>query len=115
MTEYKTREQQQRFYNTKLWRKLSYQIKKRDNFECQECKRQGKVFIDDGSMSKTANRKKIQLITHHIKELAHHPELATDPNNLECICVNCHNREHNRYFHKPFEGKKNKWHEDERW
>src|SRR6185312_13084596 len=98
MTEYKSLEQKAKFYNSHTWRKLSAQIKKRDNYECQECKRNGKVTIDMNEYSEKAKRKKIALVVHHIKELEHHPELALDEDNLETVCVDCHNKEHNRSF-----------------
>ncbi|WP_419962174.1 HNH endonuclease [Psychrobacillus sp. BM2] len=111
MTEYKSEEQKAKFYNSYAWRKLSKQIKERDNNECQECKRNGLVTIDTNEYSEKAKRKKIKLVVHHIKELEHHPELALDVENLEVVCVDCHNKEHNRSFEKKI----NKWESDERW
>lgn len=111
MQEYKTEEQKRKFYDSYAWRKLSKQIKERDNNECQECKRKGKVFIDTNEYSESAKRKKIQLVVHHIKELKYHPDLALEEDNLETICVDCHNKEHNRVF----EPKENKWEHDEKW
>ncbi|WP_226677219.1 HNH endonuclease [Mesobacillus jeotgali] len=110
MSEYKTRHQKRKFYDSGDWKQLRELIKKRDNYECQECKRQGKVAIDTYEYSESAKRKKIQLVVHHIKELEHHPELALDEDNLETICVDCHNKEHGRDFRK----KETKWN-DERW
>ncbi|BDH62319.1 HNH endonuclease [Lysinibacillus sp. PLM2] len=111
MQEYKTEEQKRKFYDSYAWRKLSKQIKQRDNNECQECKRQGKVFIDTNEYSETAKRKKIQLVVHHKKELEFHPDLALEEDNLETICVDCHNKEHDRYI----ERKVNRWEHDEKW
>ncbi|MED2061030.1 HNH endonuclease, partial [Bacillus thuringiensis] len=51
------------------------------------------------------------LVVHHIKELEHHPELALEKDNLETVCVDCHNKEHGRTFEK----KPNKWENDEKW
>ena len=112
MVEYRTEQQKRKFYDSWSWRKLSKQIKQRDNYECQRCKKDGRVSIDDPTLqSDTANRKKIQLVVHHKKELEDHPELALEVGNLETICVDCHNKEHNRFF----ERKQNKWSEDEKW
>jgi 5-methylcytosine-specific restriction enzyme A len=111
MAEYKTIEQKRKFYDGREWKSLREHIKKRDNHECQECKRQGRVRIDTNEYSESAKRKKIALVVHHIKELEHHPELALDEDNLETICVECHNKEHGRLF----ERKENKWEHDERW
>ncbi|PEU72993.1 alpha/beta hydrolase, partial [Bacillus thuringiensis] len=44
-------------------------------------------------------------------ELEHHPELALEIDNLETVCVDCHNKEHGRTFEK----KPNKWENDEKW
>ena len=49
--------------------KAKCKIKQRDNNECQECKRNGKVSIDTNEYSEKAKRKKIKLVVHHIKEL----------------------------------------------
>jgi len=111
LSEYKTREQKRKFYDSKQWKQLREEVKKRDNYECQECKRQGKVFIDTYEYSESAKRKKIKLVVHHIKELENYPELALEMDNLETICVDCHNKEHGRVF----ERKPNKWEHDEKW
>jgi 5-methylcytosine-specific restriction endonuclease McrA len=111
MKEYRTEEQKRKFYDSPEWRKLRETVLERDNFECQECKRNGYVSIDTNEFSESAKRKKIALVVDHIKELESYPELALDPNNLETLCVNCHNRKHGRVF----EPKPNKWAHDERW
>lgn len=112
MQQYTTDEQKRKFYDSGKWRTLSKKIKQRDNGECQECKRNGLVTLDDKNLqSETAKRKKIQLVVHHIKELERHPELALDADNLETICVNCHNKEHGR----GYRGSNNKWQHDEKW
>jgi 5-methylcytosine-specific restriction enzyme A len=110
MNEYKTQQQKRKFYDSGLWKQVREKIKQRDNYECQECKRQGRVAVDSNEYSEKAKRKKIQLVVHHIKELELHPELALNEDNLETVCVDCHNKEHGRDFGK----KKNKWN-DERW
>ncbi|EWG08425.1 gp65 [Cytobacillus firmus DS1] len=40
MAEFKTEQQKRKFYDSGEWKKLREKIKKRDNYECQECKRQ---------------------------------------------------------------------------
>ncbi|MGP4073137.1 HNH endonuclease [Piscibacillus sp. B03] len=114
MPEYKTREQKRKFYDSKAWKLLREDIKKRDNYECQECKRQGRVTIDTNEYSESAKRKKIMLVVDHIKELEDYPELALDPDNLETKCVKCHNKKHGRYIHYSKWRKKPKW-DDEWW
>lgn len=110
MAEYKTREQKRKFYDSGEWKQMRQKVKKLDNYECQECKRQGRVTIDTDEYSESAKRKKIQLVVDHIKELEYYPELALDEENLETLCVKCHNQKHDR----DFGNKENKWN-DERW
>jgi 5-methylcytosine-specific restriction enzyme A len=75
-----------KFYQCKAWRKLRQQALQRDNYECQHCKREGKVSTDE------------LLNVHHIKEVKTHPELALDPsmNNFITLCVYHHNLIHDR-------------------
>lgn len=112
MQEYKSLEQKRKFYDGGDWKHIRAEVKKRDNNECQECKRNGLVRIDNANeLNKDGTRKKIQLVVHHIKELEDHPDLALDIDNLETLCVDCHNRIHGRVF----ERNANKWEHDERW
>jgi len=113
ITQYKTREQKRKFYDSKEWKQLREFIKQRDNYECQECKRKGYVTVDTNEYSERAKRKKIALVVDHIKPLEDYPELALDPDNLETLCVRCHNKKHRRTF--EFQKKPNKWAYDERW
>lgn len=92
------------FYSTKEWRHVRNEVRKRDNHECQECKRNGKVFTN-----KSESDKRKRLDVDHIKELEDYPELCLTMENLELKCVRCHNKKHGRYQkHEP------KWN-DERW
>lgn len=105
-----------KFYNSGRWNQLRKKIRQRDNNECQQCKREGKVFIDDGRLNKKGTRKKIQLIVHHIIEREDDPSLQWTESNLECLCVNCHNKIHDRYYQwKEWTIKKNKYADDEKW
>jgi 5-methylcytosine-specific restriction enzyme A len=106
--EYKTKEQKKKFYNSIEWQRLRHNALKRDNFECQECKRQGMVHVD--SMKSEGERKSIQLNVHHIMEIELHPEEALNLSNLETVCLYHHNLIHDRRFNS----KKAKWN-DERW
>lgn len=69
-----------KFYKSREWRKKRRQIMKRDNYECQKCKSEGKYH-----KAKTV---------HHIKHLREFPELALVDSNLISLCYNCHNEEH---------------------
>ena len=101
------------FYNGMKWRNMRSYIKEKNNYECQECKRQGKVSLDIYEKNKN-DRKKIKLVVHHIKELKVYPELALDEDNLETLCVECHNKIHDRHFKSNFKQREVKW-KDENW
>lgn len=110
LKQYKTEAEKKAFYNSMPWRRLREEAKKRDNYECQECKRQGFVNVD--SIKEPGKRKKIALNVHHIKDIEEHPELALVLDNLETVCLYHHNLIHDKGF-KPSE-KKKVW-DDERW
>lgn len=94
-----------KFYDDKDWKKLSKRILERDNNECQECKKEGKVTIKE-------HNKKLDI--HHKKELEQYPELAYCEENLETVCVHHHNVLDNK---NPFKNKiiKKKFVNEERW
>lgn len=106
--EYLTKAQKKTFYNSRPWRLLRGQALKRDNYECQECKRLGYVHVDSEKVE--GERKTIELNVHHIKEIEDHPELALKLNNLETLCLFHHNQVHG----KGFQRKEPKWN-DEKW
>lgn len=109
MEEYKTDEQKRTFYKSGAWNNLRQQALKRDNYECQECKRQGKVHVD--SVKVEGERKSVELNVHHKYEIKHYPKLALTLDNLETLCLNCHNVMHDRVFGQT---KANRW-DDEMW
>lgn len=71
-----------KFYKCKEWRRLRLEALIRDNNECQLCKSKGKY--------KRAEN------VHHIKEVKTHPHLALTLDNLQCLCIRCHNEVHDR-------------------
>lgn len=71
-----------RFYNSRDWRKLRLEALKRDRYECQRCRANGKYH-------KAEN-------VHHIKEVKDFPALSLTLDNLESLCIRCHNDEHKR-------------------
>jgi len=105
-----------KFYQCKAWRGkngLRYEALKRDNYECQECKRKGKVTtLNQDKVDDKEEEKKVKLEVHHIKEVKEFPELALNLENLKTVCVDCHNKEHKRL--DKFIKKKKFWN-DERW
>lgn len=80
------------FYSTKEWKHTRIEVRKRDNDECKECARQGKVYTN-----KSEPDKRKRLDVDHIKELEDHPELCLTLDNLETLCIRCHNKKHDRY------------------
>lgn len=89
-----------KFYGTYAWKKKRKDIRKRDNNECQECKRNGKY----------SNAKEV----HHKEHLEQRPDLALDENNLEALCKSCHDKKHPEKYHAlPKQPKK--FINEERW
>jgi len=70
------------FYKSKKWRSIRERVLRRDEYLCQECKRYGK--------SVQANT------VHHIYPLESHPKLSLNSINLVSLCVDCHEKMHNR-------------------
>jgi len=68
------------FYKTKTWKRLRESILRRDHYQCQHCKRYGRM--------------RQATTVHHIKHLDEYPELACDPHNLISLCDSCHNLMH---------------------
>ena len=102
MPEYKTREQQSRFYKSNSWQKLRQLALERDNYECVMCREEGKV----------TTKERVTLEVDHIAEIETHPELAEEITNLRTLCKHHHNKRHNRFGFKK--NKPNPWN-DERW
>lgn len=93
------------FYSSTTWRNKRQKILERDHFECQWCKEEGRTTVHDQNT----------LEVDHIQELAGHPELALDDDNLRTLCKDCHNKRHGRMNYKHTNPKLNKWADDERW
>lgn len=109
MPEYKTKEQKRIFYKSGDWNKLRQAALVRDNYECQQCKREGRVHVD--SIKVQGEKKSVELNVHHIRTIEEHPEYAMELDNLETLCLDCHNKAHERVFG---ETKEKRW-DDERW
>jgi 5-methylcytosine-specific restriction enzyme A len=103
-SEYKTKEQKKKFYNSKEWKQLRNSILIEQNFECQKCKELGYVKLNDPDKHKTFD-------VDHIKEISEFPDLALEPSNMRVLCIRHHNEKHGRIF----ERKKNEWEYDEKW
>lgn len=109
--QYGTEKERKKFYRGKDWEQVRQFVLNRDNRECQHCKKHGRVHVD--SVKQDGERKSIQLNVDHIEELHDRPELALDPDNLQTLCLRCHNEKHGR-FHWRLRNK-NKWADDEAW
>ena len=73
-------EKQQIFYKSAAWKKKRLLILRRDSYQCQDCKRYGRIR---------------QAVTvHHIQHLDECPELAFQSDNLISLCAECHNKRH---------------------
>lgn len=92
------------FYNSKEWKQKRLEIIRRDNYECQWCKAEGRVTVGGESA----------LEVDHIKELEDYPEYALDDDNLRTLCKECHNKRHGRMNYRNSNPKLNRW-QDERW
>lgn len=68
------------FYQTKEWKHKRETILRRDNYQCKECRRYGRL--------------RQATTVHHIKHLDDFPELALVNDNLISLCESCHNKAH---------------------
>lgn len=73
------------FYKSTKWERKRQRILRRDGFNCQICKRYGKMRLASH--------------VHHIYPLEEYPELAMQDWNLISLCNACHNRMHDRDTH----------------
>jgi len=91
------------FYSSKEWKQLRMLARDRDNNECVGCRREGRVY----TAANATTRKKLEC--DHIIEIKDNPSLCLTLSNLQTLCLDCHNKKHERYRHAiP------KW-DDERW
>lgn len=78
------------FYCSKAWRDLAYTLKVKANGQCQRC---GKNILDFK-----------YLIAHHKENITEENilniKISLNPDNIEIICLNCHNKEHRRFGNK---------------
>lgn len=79
------------FYTSRPWRRVRGLAFERDHYECQECRRNGRLTLLVKPMQQ-ARPGEVQGIGHHKKPLRLHPELALDVSNIESLCWACHNK-----------------------
>lgn len=92
---YASEEDRGKFYRSRRWQRKAEEAKKRDNYECQDCKERGRLTLDSERVP--GERKKPRLNVDHIEELEKRPDLALELSNLRTLCIQCHNRKHGRY------------------
>ena len=80
MLEPRPRDEIDSLYHSQRWRKLRLVVIARDYGQCQECKRRG--IITKG------------IVVHHIIEAREDITKFWDEDNLELVCLACHNKEH---------------------
>ena len=80
MKEARPRDEIDKLYKTNKWRKLRELVIARDFGVCQECQRRG--IIARGT------------VVHHIIEAREDITKFWDIDNLELVCLACHNKEH---------------------
>ena len=76
-----------KFYKSTIWRHKRKTTLKRDNFECQMCRKEGKVNSGEDGRGKG-------LVVHHKKHLKKRPDLALADSNLITVCESHHNKLH---------------------
>lgn len=99
-----------KFYREKTWVRVRKEVIKKANYECEHCRRDGKL-----TTMNTINRngKRTKMEVNHKKPLKQHPELAYELDNLEYLCIDCHNIADNKT--RYLKQKKNKFYSPERW
>ena len=75
--------QARKIRNTERSKQLAIKVKRANNWLCQNCAKQGKYTYQ-------------HLEAHHKKPISTHPELAYDEDNLEVLCKECHQLEHQK-------------------
>lgn len=85
----------QSFYNSKAWKDMRKYIWLKQNLLCNRCHRA--VYVD-GISSYLPKEKRLIGIVHH-KEYLNNSNIndiniTLNENNLEGICIECHNEEH---------------------
>ncbi len=92
-----TERERKNFYSSAAWIDKRINILRRDHFECQECRKRIEKAKQEGVELPVYDRWiRPATLVHHIKHLEDFPELALDDDNLESVCMECHNRLHGR-------------------
>ncbi len=81
------------FYSSKPWLDLAYKLKVEAKGKCSRCNYQA-VTKEDWAF----------LVGHHTEELTeenvNNSNISLNPDLIEIICLDCHNKEHRRFGHE---------------
>ena len=78
------------FYCSKRWRDLTYSLKIKANGKCNRC---NETLLD---FSKLIGHHRIELNEDNVYD----PKVSLNPDRIEIICHDCHNKEHRRFGNK---------------
>ena len=84
----------QEFYNSKGWKRNRVAYAIAHHCICERC---GRPVYVSGVTNYLPKGKRLKYVVHHKEHLNddnYTTDLAYDWNNLELLCIDCHNREH---------------------
>ena len=85
------------FYQSKAWKQIRQGVWLKQNCICARC---GRAVYVDGISPFIPKEKRLRGIVHHKEYLTEQnytdDAIAYDDNNLEGLCIDCHNAEHAR-------------------
>ncbi len=79
-----------KFYISKPWRDLSYNLKIAADGKCERC---GYQVVDIEDYKYLIGHHKIELTEGNVDN----PNISLNPDNIEIVCIWCHNKEHDRF------------------
>ena len=81
------------FYVGRAWRDLSYRLKIERGGKCERC---GWTVITREDWARLIGHHRIELNDDNVDD----PNIALNPERIEIICNDCHNKEHRRFGHR---------------
>lgn len=81
------------FYTGKPWRDLSHTLKIQRGGKCERC---GFTVVEKADWVKLIGHHKIELTEANISD----PNISLNPDNVEIVCIDCHNKSHRRFGHR---------------
>mgnify|MGYP000968889846 CR=1 FL=1 len=80
------------FYCSKAWRDLSYRLKVERGGRCARC---NFIAVTKDDWAKLIGHHKVELTEDNVDN----PAISLNPDLIEVICLDCHNKEHKRFGH----------------